>query len=208
MGTLILFTRWPEPGRTKTRLIPALGEVGAAQLHANLVGQAQATAVAASSDLGMALEIHHTGPRAAMESWLGSKHTLRIQTGRDLGERMAAALSAVQAPAVLIGTDCPALTPAVIGDAFAALRDHEVVLGPAADGGYYLVGWRSPHPEIFRDIPWGTAEVLALSRARLRAAHINWREVSILHDIDRPEDLALIPRHLLPNRTAIGQGDN
>lgn len=199
-GTLILFTRFPEPGRTKTRLEPSLGPEGAAELHRLLVEHALATAAAAVKGLDIVLEIHHTGGESAMRGWLGSDLVYRPQAAGDLGVRMLASLEKVSSPAVLMGTDCPDLSADTIGEAFNVLERKEVVLGPAADGGYYLIGMQQPHGEVFREIPWGTDRVLALTRDRLLDANITWNELETLNDVDRPKDLERLPGHLMPSR--------
>ncbi|MDX2474638.1 MAG: TIGR04282 family arsenosugar biosynthesis glycosyltransferase [Candidatus Krumholzibacteria bacterium] len=199
--TLIIFTRFPEPGRTKTRLMPELGANGAAALHRALVERTLHTVRQASETRDVVLEIHHTGEVAPMQAWLGAEWKYRPQAAGDLGARMLASLAAADGPAVLIGTDCPDLTPEILVGAFAALPQNDVVLGPAADGGYYLVGMNSARPEIFVDIPWGGAQVLSSTRDRLAQAGLRWHELAILSDIDRPEDLARVPRELLPDRS-------
>ncbi len=199
--TLIIFTRFPEPGRTNTRLMPELGANGAAALHRALVEHTLHTAQEATKTRDVILEIHHTGEVAPMRAWLGAEWKYRPQAGGDLGARMLASLAATDGPAVLIGTDCPDLTPEILVGAFAALQQNDVVLGPAADGGYYLVGMNSARPEIFVDIPWGGAQVLSSTRDRLTQAGLRWHELAILSDIDRPEDLARVPHELLPDRS-------
>ncbi len=199
-GTLILFTRYPEPGRTKTRLEPILGPEGAAELHRLMVENALRMATDAIKDLKIVLEIHHTGDESAMRGWLGDDLFYRPQSGGDLGARMLASFKMSLSPAVLMGSDCPDLTAETIGAAFKTLASKEVVLGPAADGGYYLIGMQRPLDEVFRDIPWGHDNVLALTRERLLKSSISWDELETLNDVDRPEDLEQVPDHLMPNR--------
>ena len=197
-GTLILFTRFPEPGRTKTRLIAHLGPDGAADLHRALAEHALVTARQTAGNLTLRLEIHHTGTETAMRTWLGQELCYRAQAEGDLGARMAAALDKTAPPVVLMGTDCPDLTPDILAAAWAMLQIKDVVLGPAVDGGYYLIGMRQPHPDLFLGIPWGGDQVLARTRDRLENAGLTWGETVTLADIDRPEDLARIPNNLLP----------
>ena len=92
---------------------------------------------------------------------------------------------------ILVGSDCPAMDTAYLQRARAALDEAPVVLGPAMDGGYVLIGSRVDRPELFQAIPWGTGEVLELTRQRLRAAGMSWQELEPLADIDRPQDLPL-----------------
>jgi hypothetical protein len=187
-ATLIVFTRLPEPGRTKTRLAGALGDEGAAELHREMAERTLAVACKSAAVAGARLEIHHTGDAEAMRRWLGDDLYYRPQVAGDLGRRMAVALAA-GAPAVLVGTDCPDLTPAILAGAFAALADHDLVLGPAFDGGYYLIGLREPRPELFAGIAWGTDRVLAGTLAIAGDLGLTVAQLEPLADIDRPEDL-------------------
>ena len=192
--TLILFARFPIPGQVKTRLIPALGAEGAAALHRRLVLRALRTAHEACRAAPAELEVHFDGgTKRAMSHWLGDDALFFPQGAGDLGERMAGAFEQSfrtgSTATVIIGSDCPHLTPDVITAAFARLKETHVVLGPAADGGYYLIGLSRPMPDLFRRIPWGTAQVLADSLAVLRRQGCQPVLLEPLGDIDRPEDL-------------------
>lgn len=197
-GTLILFARYPESGLVKTRLAGFLGADGATALHRVMVEHTMATVRRSARDLNLRLEIHHTGPTDAMSAWLGADACYRAQTEGDLGVRMAMALDTALPPVILVGTDCPDLSSDVLTDALAVLRNREVVLGPAADGGYYLVGMKCRRPDIFNDIPWGSDQVLARTRDRLRRSGVTWGETRMLADIDRPADLIHLPAQLRP----------
>jgi rSAM/selenodomain-associated transferase 1 len=195
-----VFARAPIPGAAKTRLIPRLGEEGAARLHADLVRHALTTALAAGLDrveLWCAPDCAHPF-FAACAAELGV--TLREQRGEDLGERMACAFAAAlreNATLVLIGSDCPALTPRVLQEAARALQEHEAVIAPAEDGGYVLVGLSAPQPALFEDVAWGSAAVMAQARERLSRAGTRWKELETFWDIDRPEDFARLERERL-----------
>jgi rSAM/selenodomain-associated transferase 2/rSAM/selenodomain-associated transferase 1 len=191
---LILFTRYPAPGRAKTRLIPALGAEGAAALHRRLVLRTLRAVHKACRAVPAELVVHFDGgTEQGMSHWLGDSAHFLPQSAGDLGERMARAFEESfrsRSPAtVLIGSDCPSLTPDVITAAFARLTETSVVLGPALDGGYYLIGLNRPMPELFRDIPWGTDRVLARSLAVLRRRGCKPALLDAVEDIDRPEDL-------------------
>ncbi|MBM3354615.1 MAG: glycosyltransferase [Betaproteobacteria bacterium] len=201
-AVLIVFSRAPRPGRVKSRLRSALGAAGAARLHAQLLARAVATARAARCG---AVELHcapHCGH--ALFRALARRHGIRLRTqaGGDLGARMHGALRGALArvdAAVLIGSDCPELRPADIRAAFAALRaGADLVLAPAEDGGYPLIGLRRASPALFDGMPWGGPEVLR--ETRRRAARLGWslQELRTLWDVDRPADLArLRSRRLL-----------
>lgn len=195
---VIVFARAPQPGRVKTRLISLLGEDGAAALHRRLVEQTLSTAVAVP---GAAVEVHCT-PDSSHEFFAACAQRydvrLRDQHGSDLGARMHHALCAATRegdPAVLIGSDCPELKVAHLLNAFAALhRGCDAVIGPARDGGYYLIGLRRCERRVFDEVAWGTATVFAVTRERLRELGWQWHGLEELRDVDRPEDYALLER--------------
>jgi rSAM/selenodomain-associated transferase 1 len=178
---IIVFAKAPVPGKAKTRLVPALGEWGAAGLHARLLRHALRTARIAGCG---PVEVHGS----ARHSFFRSLNTpFRLQRGRDLGERMHHALGR-NPGAILIGTDCPALTAADLRRAARLLRGgYEAVLAPAEDGGYALIALRRVAPEIFRNIAWGTSSVYEETVKRL--AGYRWRALRTVWDVDRPEDL-------------------
>ena len=192
--SILIFAKAPTPGQVKTRLIQALGERGAAELQRQLIERTLHTAAAAA--LG-AIELWCTpGPEDPFLAACAKRHGtgLRTQGEGNLGTRMARALESVLAagsPGLLIGCDCPVLTPAYLREAAAALAGgNDAVFGPAEDGGYVLVGLaRRPTAELFEDIVWGTATVMQETRARLARGNWRWRELALLWDVDRPEDL-------------------
>lgn len=179
---IIVFAKAPVPGQAKTRLIPRLGAWRAARLHARLTRHAVRTALAAGCG---PVELHGT----ARHSFLSSlKVRFRLQQGRDLGERMYNALSKAGRPAIVIGTDCPVLTPADLRRAARWLRGGcDAVLAPAEDGGYALIGLRRPRRNLFEGIAWGSPQVYADTVGKL--AGYRWRALRRVWDVDRPEDL-------------------
>jgi uncharacterized protein len=191
--TLLVFAKAPVPGQAKTRLIPALGAAGAAELHARLVRHTLRQALAA--DVGTVTlyctpdDRHPFFAECARDFGV----ELQMQQGADLGRRMAHALACSLRTflrVLLIGTDCPALSPDILRDAAHRLReDCAVVFVPAQDGGYVLVGLRDMMPEIFSDISWGAEVVMAQTRAHLRVQGIRWQELPLHADIDTPRDL-------------------
>jgi hypothetical protein len=199
---LIVFTRYPEPGATKTRLIPALGAEGAAELHRRLTEHTlrQARRYGAAD-----VEVQWTGgDEGAMRAWLGPGTRLRKQSEDDLGARMAEAFRTAfdegASRAVLVGCDSPDLGPESYEAAFEALDRYDVVVGPAVDGGYYLVGIRAAAPDAWRSsfagIDWGTERVLAQTLARAQETGLSVALLAPLEDVDRPEDLAIWERHV------------
>ena len=177
--SVLVFAREARAGRVKTRLVPLLGEQGAARLHARLVRRALGTARAAR--LG-AVEL----------VWA------RRQRGADLGARMRHALARAlrRAPrAILIGADCPALRARDLRRAARWLAGGaEAVFAPAEDGGYALIGLRRVSPRLFDGVAWGGAQVMAQTRARLAALGWRWRELPVVWDVDRPEDYRRLQR--------------
>lgn len=194
---LIVFTRYPEAGKTKTRLIPVLGKEGAAKLHRQLTEGTISQAKQLKNTRQLFVEVYFTGgSQELMEAWLGNDIFYQNQVTGNLGLKMAAAFemsfNAGIEKVVLIGTDCPGLNADLIAKAFNELDGQDLVLGPALDGGYYLIGLRRFVPEIFMGINWGTAEVLAQSVAIAQNLNLAIAYLPPLADIDRPEDLAIL----------------
>jgi rSAM/selenodomain-associated transferase 1 len=194
---LLVFTRAPRAGKVKTRLIPQLGAQGAADFHACL--------------------IHHclrTVSRAGLcpvELWCAPSHhdpffqhcrehygvELYDQAEGELGERMHAALGSALAraeSAVLIGTDIPTIEAGDLDEAFQAMQQgKDAVVGPARDGGYYLVGLKQPSRRLFEGIPWGTSTVFQETVSRLQRLDLDWLRLRELADVDTPEDYQRLP---------------
>jgi rSAM/selenodomain-associated transferase 1 len=184
---VILFTRFPESGSAKTRLIPALGAERAAQLHRVLTERT----VQAVRSSGLMLELRTTGaPTAAFEEWLGRLSIIDQGEG-DLGNRLSRA--GPPYPTIFIGADAPDLTPALLQLAAHELQNASAVIGPAEDGGYWLLGLSHPVDAVFEGIEWGTSSVFGQTMDRLAAARIDPVLLPKLADCDRPEDLARWP---------------
>jgi len=184
---VVLFTRYPTPGDAKTRLIGALGVEGAAALHRRLTERTLA-AVRAS---GLPFEIRSTGaPPDAFTKWLGDVPVVDQGTG-DLGARLMAA--GPPYPTLFIGADAPDLTPAHLLDAAAAMIGAQAVIGPAEDGGYWLLGLARAADPLFEAMPWGTDRVFAQTMARMDLLGIAPTLLPMLADLDRPQDLARWP---------------
>ncbi|MEM1085988.1 MAG: TIGR04283 family arsenosugar biosynthesis glycosyltransferase [Verrucomicrobiota bacterium] len=191
---LIIFTRLPQAGKSKTRLIPALGEAGAAAFHDRLarhtVGRASAFAACRK---GLDLELRVSGGTTMDgRAWLGDA-SWKIQADGGLGEKLLEAVSSAfeegASKVVVIGTDCPSLDESGLETAFDELDRHEAVVGPAKDGGYYLIGMRSLHERLFESIPWGGSEVFARTMERAVAIGLSMGILPSLPDVDIPEDL-------------------
>lgn len=191
---LLVFVRWPEPGRAKTRLVPRLGSAGAARFYRGMAERTVATARRCDG-AGLDRVVWFT-PReraADIADWLGQGLRYEHQPGGDLGSRLEHAFRRAFAEGatrvVAVGTDCPSLDPEHVHQAFRGLEEADAVVGPAEDGGYYLLGLARPFPDIFRDIPWSTDRTFAETLARLRSGGRSIRLLPALRDVDRPEDL-------------------
>lgn len=187
---LIIFTRYPEIGLVKTRLIPLLGPEGAAQLHCRLVAHTLAWASGVSAEHSVGVEVHFNGgDRSQMAELFGDHLCYVHQAPGDLGAKMAVATSSANQPTVVIGTDCPDLNAESLLRAFQALELADLVLGPANDGGYYLIGLTKPQPMLFCDIPWGSDRVCRLTQRIAKDQGLSVHLLDVLHDVDRPEDV-------------------
>ncbi|MGC8121036.1 TIGR04282 family arsenosugar biosynthesis glycosyltransferase [Marinobacter sp. VGCF2001] len=189
---IILIAKEPRPGHVKTRLIPALGEAGAAQLADRMLRHTLAQALAAN--IGPVELCVSPDPAAVywQQPGLGDRAILSSQAGGDLGHRMAeAAQKALNdgSPVILIGTDCPDLTANRLQQMARQLQHHDACMCPVADGGYALLGLQRFNATLFSEIPWSTAAVADITRRRLAA--LGWRlaESDPLNDVDEPADL-------------------
>ena len=197
---LIVFTRFPEPGKTKTRLIPVLGAQGAARLQRQMTEHIIATAASLNGQNGPSVEVRHEGGNAVlMRDWLGSHLTYRPQGGGSLGRRMQRAFEAAfegdAAAVVIIGSDIPGMTGDILRQAFEALRQKDLVLGPAKDGGYYLIGIRrtlsaETYGRLFDGIDWGSDRVMSQSLQIANDLGLDLTCLESLADVDRPGDLS------------------
>jgi len=190
--SVAILAKAPIPGLTKTRLISSIGAHAAAVLQERLTERAVTTALAAAVGpvkLWCAPDPSHASFR---ELAMRHKIMLKRQPDSDLGQRM---LAAMDGPTLVIGSDCPALTSEHLHAAAIALRDGaNVVLIPAEDGGYVLIGARAAHPELFNGVTWGTETVLAETKARIAALNLACVELPTLWDVDIEADLARLER--------------
>lgn len=212
-SALIIFAKAPVAGQVKTRLCPPLTPDEAASLHGSMVldmlERSRGSAFGSPKARGSRLDDLQRRPSPLLDRFLAcapspdhvffkilaERYDVRLlaQTGDDLGARMARAIADVFAlgyrRTLAIGTDVPTLPPSTFGEALALLDTHDLVLGPAQDGGYYLIGLRQPAPELFEGIPWSTDRVLSVTQQK--AAALGWRValLPIRRDLDTVEDL-------------------
>jgi uncharacterized protein len=187
---LIIFTRYPKPGKTKTRLIPALGELGSAQLHRRMAEYM----IEQARSLSCAIEVWYVGgTKELMQSWLGTDLCYREQPAGNLGDRMSGAFRSAfeqdYQAVMIIGTDCPGLTTDFLAQGFAALQHQTITIGQAIDGGYYLIGLQRLVPELFQGIAWSTSTVFAETVAIADKLQLTAHLLPSLPDIDLPDDL-------------------
>lgn len=191
---LIIFTRYPEPGKTKTRLIPLLGETGASNLQRQMTQATIGMIDPLIQSRFLSLKIHFTGgSQDLMENWLGKDFNYQNQCGQGLGNRIKFAFENEFrdgiTQVVIIGTDCPKLSENIIRQAFESLLESDLVLGPAQDGGYYLIGLKQVYTELLTEIAWGTDTVLTKTLEIAQRLKLKTFLLPVLQDIDRPEDL-------------------
>ncbi len=184
---LLLFVRNPEKGKVKTRLAQDLGEDKALEIYLELLEITRKAAIAAQADR----LLFYTNFIPKNDAWSEDLFQKRLQADGDLGARMEAAFEEAlysRNKAVIIGSDCPELTAEIIEEAFVLLETNDAVLGPANDGGYYLLGLKKVIPEVFRDMIWSTESVLSETLARLDAAGKNYALLPELSDVDHAVD--------------------
>jgi rSAM/selenodomain-associated transferase 1 len=204
-AVLAVFLKAPRPGAVKTRLIPALGPEVAAALYRALAEAVIGGTRPVSGEYERILFFTPTEARAEMEAWFPGESFL-AQEGPDLGARMSSAFDEAfgrgAERVALVGTDVPVLTRADVLSALASLEDHDLVLGPARDGGYYLIGLTRPWLALFGDIGWGTGTVFAATMERAAALGLTVRVLEERRDIDTVDDLRAEWARLRPLVTA------
>ncbi len=193
---IAILAKAPLAGFAKTRLIPALGERGAARLQRAFI--VRTVHMAQQANLGGGVRLWCT-PGAGQRFFRALQRATGVQCSDqpagDLGQRMVASIAAAPGPVLLVGTDCPALGMQHLRAAAAALQGGAAtgagaVFIPAEDGGYVLVGLRQPQPGLFHGIDWSTERVMAQTRQRAKALGVALCELAPLWDVDTPHDLA------------------
>lgn len=186
---VIVLLKAPRPGLAKTRIAAALDDHAAAAIYRVLVDR---TLAAVKEIPEVELRYTPDGAEPEIQPYLRAGWRARPQGEGDLGVRLERAVHDAFTEGarrlVVVGTDCPEMTAADLRDAFDALVELDLVLGPATDGGYWLLGLRRPVPGLFRDIPWSTGTVLSDTEARARAAGLSVGLLRRLSDVDTLED--------------------
>jgi len=198
---VIIFARAPVPGETKTRLIPALGARGAAELYRCFLLDVLSQAGEVAADIVVsAAEPEQEADVRAIVAESCPRAEITVQSGGDLGERMTGALAEAfargHARAMILGSDLPNLPFERVTRALALLRDRQLVLGPCLDGGYYLIGLQSPAPRLFRQTEWGSATVLVDTLRRAQTLKLSVSLLEPWFDVDTPQDLVVLTSYL------------
>lgn len=209
-AALVIFAKAPVPGQVKTRLCPPLTPDEAATLQGTLVLDVVEKSRSVERQMERYLACSPSSEHPFFKVMEG-RHGLRLleQRGDDIGARMAGVFAelfqAGHRPVVMVGTDVPAMPSGVLLEARDLLGRHDVVLGPAEDGGYFLIGLTKPTPELFRGIPWSTGDVRALTLKKAAALGLTVAELASNRDLDRVEDLTVLAQ-MAPTGKAKGQG--
>ncbi|HEY8149887.1 MAG TPA: TIGR04282 family arsenosugar biosynthesis glycosyltransferase [Vicinamibacteria bacterium] len=190
---LLVFLKEPRPGAVKSRLAARIGAEAAAAVYRAIADEAIRRTAPRGDEYERFFLFDPPASRPQIQAWL-SAQTLVAQVGGDLGERMARAFADAFASgarrAAVIGTDVPAIAREDVLDALESLDDHDVALGPATDGGYYLIALKGPEPELFRGIRWSSPDVLTGTLERAARRGLSVRVLRTLGDVDTIEDLA------------------
>lgn len=191
-NAILVFLKYPEPGRVKTRLAQDLDQDLVLALYKAFVRDTLDTA---SKIITPTLFFTPADKQSQIKNWLGSSHNYIAQKGNDLGQRMANAFHRIfdsgAGQALLIGTDIPQLSEDVLQEAFVRLKNNDIVLGPAVDGGYYLIGCTKENfmPAVFNGIDWSTDRVLEQTLAAVKRCHLSAGLLETLDDVDTALDL-------------------
>lgn len=190
--TLVCLARMPEAGKVKTRIASTDGPERALEIYLQLVAGCRKLLDNLPEQIDVEVSFAEPFDFVEAQNYFGTRPFFSQQSEGDLGQRMCvAAIRAFQSGArrvVLVGSDCPALTPEHLSQAFRILEEYPIVLGPAADGGYYLLGMTQIVPELFAELPWSTERLLPETLARLKQAGVQHKLLPVLTDIDTIED--------------------
>lgn len=186
-NAIIVFVKNPIPGKVKTRLAATMGEKAALHVYLQLIDRLKSR-IAGSTNPVYIFYSDYIDPA---DYWPVQKCTKHVQTGNDLGERMSDAFAKVLSrhkKAVLIGSDCPMVDTGLLEQAMDGLENVDVVIGPAADGGYYLIGMKKRYDTLFNDIPWSTDNVLEATIRKAKESSISLHHLGELRDVDDEND--------------------
>ncbi|MEN0005846.1 MAG: TIGR04282 family arsenosugar biosynthesis glycosyltransferase [Bacteroidota bacterium] len=184
---LIIFVKNPEKGKVKTRLASTVGDERALKIYLALLAHTRNIALAISAKR----YLFYSAYVDQQDDWPNGDFQKTLQHNGDLGARMEAAFAdclAENKKVVIIGSDCASLTATIVQEAFSQLDKYDLVIGPALDGGYYLLGMKTPHPFLFQSMVWSTESVFQETINRITAASLTYATLPTLSDIDYEED--------------------
>ncbi|MCX2741079.1 TIGR04282 family arsenosugar biosynthesis glycosyltransferase [Pontibacter anaerobius] len=186
---LLLFVRNPELGKVKTRLAATVGPEVALEVYLHLLRHTRQV----TEGLPVDKLVYYVGGVNKDDIWPNDIYEKREQISGDLGQRMQAAFAAAflegYTSVVIIGSDCLQLTPEIIRRAYQELETHDVVIGPALDGGYYLIGMNCLYPQLFQDKRWSTEHVFPDTLEDVKRMRLSYALLPSLSDVDHAEDL-------------------
>jgi rSAM/selenodomain-associated transferase 1 len=192
-NVVIIFLKYPRPGKVKTRISGKIGNAKAVRIYKTMATRITGNIGRPNPHYASQLFVDIKAGVPYVKRWLKPERPLLLQKGKGLGKRMDNAFRLVFRKqfekALLVGTDVPALNRGLIRKAFSALEKTDAVIGPAMDGGYYLIGLKRPCPALFSDIPWSTPRVLPLTLKRLKQQGMSYVLLRPLRDVDTVEDL-------------------
>jgi uncharacterized protein len=191
-----VFAKYPEPGKVKSRIAREIGEDQAVKIYRSLAERVFEETTPNQGEYRRIVFYHPRTMKAGFEKWLPGERLIP-QRGRDIGQKMKNALNDLftlgAKQAAVVGVDIPDLDRDIIKQCFVELGSADVVIGPALDGGYYLIGMKKLHPKVFRGIPWSTGRVYEATIEILRRLRLNVSTLERLSDIDTVEDLGTHP---------------
>ncbi len=191
---LLIFTKNPELGRVKTRLAKTIGDQKALEVYQYLLDHTRAITTQLKQ---VDKSVFYSKFVDDNDLWVATQYQKQVQTGEGLGERMSNAFAwgfgQSYQSIIIIGSDCIEITQAIIEEAFVALQTQDFVIGPAKDGGYYLLGMKAPYPEVFENKTWSTNSVFQSTLQDLQARSSQIHCLPELSDVDTVDDLASFP---------------
>ena len=187
-NALIIFTKNPVYGKVKTRLAATIGKKKTLEIYTDLINH---TFLITKNFAGDKI-VFYSDEIISDDVWKNG-YSKQRQHGNDLGEKMKTAFDFIfknkNSKAIIIGTDCPELNEEIISKAFIQLDKHDIVIGPAADGGYYLLGMKKIQHQLFKNIEWSTDNVCKTTINLCKQNNLNYFLLPTLHDVDEEKDL-------------------
>ncbi len=185
---IIIFVKAPRPGFVKTRLAATIGNEAACDAYRQLTETVLANLAPLPRSIEVELRFTPDDAKNEITQWLQANWKAQSQGEGDLGERMHRAFTETNGPTIVIGSDCPEVRLSDLHAATKALQTHDAVIGPATDGGYWLIGLNAPCPVLFEEIKWSTGEVLKMTLEKAREAGLTIKILRELADVDTGED--------------------